>query len=545
MKTKESPAWFKNRGYLHITRQIDVYNDSEKVLAKVYNKNYVAKYAFFPLIHATIDERKYKQKPLSKNQPSDSLDAKSYNPKSLRLERCHSYQDENGISKKHIKQRPLHYATHMDALIFGYYAEILQGEYEKELAKNQDLSDCILAYRRIKIANDKEEKCKSTIHFADEVFSEIQKRGQNGDCVVLTFDIKSFFPSLNHKKLKEAWAKLIKQDKLPDDHFNVFKAATRFSYILLDDLRINQKRGGRKAGFDEKKLAQIRNKQGFNAFFESPSEFREKVKNGKIKLHRFPFRKGKDNKPTGIPQGLPISAILANLYLLEFDKIVYQKIVKEYGGYYRRYSDDMVVICKKKDFETLKIFVESAIEESLVEISKDKTEIFWFKNMVLGKQPERLTSIKLAKNSCIIEAPFTYLGFEFYGSQTLIKSANLAKFYRRMISTIKRKSKLALRIAEKEGKLPVIFKKRLHKLYLNSNLNKTKIYIRRKKFCQNEFGEFRIESTKKEKSFRSNYLSYLKRASHTMKEGAILKQIEKHERLFNDALKKHLKRTNS
>jgi hypothetical protein len=30
-----------------------------------------------------------------------------------------------------------------------------------------------------------------------------------------------------------------------------------------------------------------------------------------------------------------------------------------------------------------------------------------------------------------------------------------------------------------------------------------------------------------------------------MKEGAILKQIKKHERLFNDALKKHLKRTNS
>jgi hypothetical protein len=482
MKIKESPSWLKNRGYIHITRQIDVYDDSEKVLAKVYNKNYVAKYAFFPLIHASIDERRYKRNPITH-------------------EHCHSYQDENGVSHKHIKKRPLHYATHMDALIFGYYAEILQGEYEKELAKNQELSDCILAYRRIKIPNDKDDKCKSTIHFADEVFSEIQKRGKEDDCVVLTFDIKSFFPSLNHDKLKEAWAKLIQQDKLPDDHFNVFKAATRFSYILLDELRISQKKGVRKSGFDEKKLAQIRNKQGFNAFFESPSEFREKVKNGKIKLHRFPFRKGKDDKPTGIPQGLPISAILANLYLLEFDKIVYQKIVKEFGGYYRRYSDDMVIICKKKDFEILKTFVEYAIEESLVEISKDKTEIFWFKNMVLGKQP--------AENSCIIEAPFTYLGFEFYGSQTLIKSANLAKFYRRMISTIKRKSKLALRIAEKDGKQPVIFKKRLHKLYLNSNLNKTKIYIRRKKFCQNEFGEFRIESTKKEKSFRSNYLSYL------------------------------------
>jgi hypothetical protein len=523
MKSKEFPSWFKNRGYLHITRRIDVYDSSEKVLSKIYNKNYVTKYAFFPLIHASIDERRYKRNPMNN-------------------EHCHSYKDENGISHRHIKKRPLHYATHMDALIFGYYAAVLQAEYEKELAKNQELSDCILAYRKIKIPNDKDGKCKSTIHFADEVFSEIQKRGQNDDCLVLTFDIKSFFPSLNHQKLKEAWAKIINEDKLPDDHYNVFKASTRFSYILLNDLRINQRKGGRKAGFDEKKLAQIRNKQGFNAFFESPGDFRKQIKNKEIRLHRFPFRKGKDGKPTGIPQGLPISAILANLYLLEFDKVVYQKIVKEYKGYYRRYSDDMVIICKKNDSEYLKTFIESAISESLVEISKDKTEIFWFKNMALGKKEPRLTSIKLTENSCIVEAPFTYLGFEFYGSKVLIKSANLAKFYRRMISTIKRKSKLATKIAEQEGKQPVIFKGRLNKLYLNSNLNKAKVFLRRKTFVQNNVGNYRVISTKTEKSFRSNYLSYIKRASLIIKEGAINEQLKKHRKLFNQALNKHLKR---
>jgi hypothetical protein len=524
MKSNNSPSWLKNRGYLHITRQIDVYDNSETVLSKIYNTKYVAEYAFFPLIHASIDERRYKNNPITQ-------------------EPCHSYKDENGVTQKHIKKRPLHYATHMDALIFGYYAEILQNEYEKELAKNPDLSDCILAYRRVKIPNDKYEKCKSTIHFADEVFSEIQNRSQNDDCVVLTFDIKSFFPSLNHKKLKEAWAKLIKKEELPDDHYNVFKASTRFSYILLDDLRVNQKRGNRKAGFDEKKLAQIRNKQGFNAFFESPSEFREKIKNGAIKLHRFPFRKGKDDKPTGIPQGLPISAILANLYLLEFDKKVFQKVSLEIGGYYRRYSDDMVIICNRHNAEYLKEFIETSIKESLVEISKEKTEVFLFKEMILGNQPTRLTSIKMTKDTCIIEAPFTYLGFEFYGSQTLIKSANLAKFYRRMISTVKRKSKLALKIAENEGKKPIIFKRRLHKLYINANLNKTKILLRRKSFVQNDVGNYRIESTKKKKDFRSNYLSYIKRASLIMGENAIQKQIEKHKRLFNQALNKHLSKT--
>lgn len=523
MKTKDSPSWLKNRGYLHITRQIDVYDSSQKILSKVRSKNYVAKYAFFPLIHASIDERRYKINPINNKH-------------------CHSYKDENGVSKKYIKQRPLHYATHMDSLIFGYYAETLQNEYEKELAQNKELSDCILAYRRIKISDAKESKCKSTIHFAHEVFSEIQNRSHNDDCIVLTFDIKSFFSSLNHQKLKEAWAKLIKEDKLPEDHFNVFKAATRFSYILLDDLRVGQKRGGRKTGFDEKKLAQIRNKHGFNAFFESPEDFRNKIKNRELRLHRFPFRKGKDDKPTGIPQGLPISAILANLYLLEFDKKVFQKVSKELGGYYRRYSDDMVVICYKHNAEYLKEFIETAIQESLVEISKDKTEVFLFKEMALGKQTPRLTAIKMTENTCIIEAPFTYLGFEFYGSQTLIKSANLAKFYRRMISTVKRKSKLASKIAEREGKKPVVFKKRLHKLYINANLNKTKIILRRKAFVQNNVGDFRIESTKKDKDFRSNYLSYIERASTIMEEPAIKKQISKHRTLFNQALYNHLKK---
>ncbi len=523
MKIKEFPTWLKNRGYLHITQQINVYDNPQRLLSKIYNSNYVAKYAFFPLIHASIDERRYKRNPFNKH--------------------CHSYKDKNGVTQRHIKKRPLHYATHMDALIFGYYAELLQTKYEKELLRNEEFSKCILAYRKIKISEEKDSKCKSTIHFADEVFSEIQRRSQNEDCIVLTFDIKSFFSSLNHHLLKKAWAKLIQKDKLPDDHYNVFKAATRFSYILLDDLRLTQKNRGRKAGFDEKKLAKIRNEKGFNAFFESPEDFRNQLKDRKIKLHRFPFRDKKDKKPMGIPQGLPISAVLANLYLLEFDKLVFERVT-DLGGFYRRYSDDMIVICNQENANKLKVFVESEIENSLVEISRDKTETFLFKSIKLGKKEKRLTSIKITEDRCIIEAPFTYLGFEFYGSKTLIKSANLAKFYRRMISTVKRKSKLAIKIAEREGKeKPVLYKRRLYKLYMNSNLNKVKVHLRRKIFTQNNLGEYRIKSSKSEKSFRSNYLSYIKRASKIMDEDAILKQIgNKHKGIFNQALKRHLRK---
>ncbi len=521
MNPHQSPSWLKNRGYLHITPQIDVYASRKEILSKIKNKNYVAKYAFFPLIHASIDERRYKAHPDTG-------------------ERCHSYQDKNGEFKKQIKSRPLHYATHMDALILGYYAEILQNKYEKFLAANPSLSDCIIAYR--KIPYEESGKNKSTIHFAHEVFEEIKNRGKEGDCMVLTFDIKSFFSSLNHQLLKKVWADLINEDKLPEDHFNVFKAVTRFSYILLDDLRIADRKTERKAGFDEKKLAKIRNKYGIHSFFESAEEFRNTIKNRKLRIHRFPFR-DTEKQPMGIPQGLPISAVLANLYLLNFDKQIFSQIVHGLGGFYRRYSDDMVIICHPQYAEQVKLIVTQEIENSLIKISKEKTETFLFTSKSFGSQPPRLTGIKITDSGYKIAVPFTYLGFEFYGSKTLIKSANLAKFYRRMISTVKRKSKQAIKIAEQQGHpKPIIFKRRLFKLYKSANLNKTKVFMRRKSFELNHVGEFRLKSEEKAKDLRSNYFSYVNRANRIMKEDSIKIQIRNHKKLFNQALQRHLKK---
>jgi hypothetical protein len=70
-------------------------------------------------------------------------------------------------------------------------------------------------------------------------------------------------------------------DKLQPDYKNVFKATTRFSYILRDELRLSNKPGKMKQGFDEKKLAEIRRKQGHKCFFESPRDFRKQVRDKK------------------------------------------------------------------------------------------------------------------------------------------------------------------------------------------------------------------------------------------------------------------------
>jgi hypothetical protein len=511
--------WLKNRGYPHLTPQLNLVDDKSKIISLLHNKNYISRYAFFPLIHSVINERRYKKIGIENN------------------ERAHSFVAEDGSVKKNIKSRPLHYATHFDAIIFGYYADILLKKYEVELLKHTGLQECITAYRRIPIETT--DKNKSTIHFASEAFKEIENRA-NGECEVLKFDIKSFFSRINHELLKTAWAKLLDKTDLPDDHYNVFKAATRFSYVLKDDLRLKNYSSRKRLGFDEKKLAQIR-KKGKICFFESTKEFRDKVKEGVLKIHQFPF-KDKEGVPVGIPQGLPISAVLANCYLLNFDLDILNELVNKLGVFYRRYSDDIIVVCHPNQANYVEEFINNTIKKSKVEMSVDKTERFLF---VKSHQQGRtnLTAIQITKTGRRPGIPFTYLGFEFYGDKTLIKSANLAKFYRRMIRAVKTKSRRALQVNEQTPFKPlVIHRKQLYRLYTQYPLSSTSLNSNYKRLVKNDKGDFFYHVTKRKKANNSNYLSYVHRASEVMNESALKLQIRNHSKIFNQAINKHLKK---
>ncbi len=518
---EKTTNWLKSKGYLHITPQIDILKHHDSILRKVKNKKIISQYAFFPLIHAIIKERKYKR--IEKNSKK----------------RTHSYVDENGKNKRTIKNRPLHYATHMDAVIFGYYTELLQEKYEALLKKNIGLSDCVIAYRKIPIEG--KDSNKSTIHFASEIFEEIRRRSnEKSECAVLAFDIQSFFPTLDHQLLKQDWANLLEADKLPDDHYNIFKAATRFSYIMKDELRHNNKSSGRKPGFNEKELATIRNNFGINSFFESTKVFRERLKSGELKLYKYPFRNEK-KEPVGIPQGLPISALLANLYLYEFDLKVLNFLVNNLGCYYRRYSDDIAIVCNIEQKELVEEFIKDSIKEKKLKISDPKTEKFHFRKIQIGKKEPRLTCTIPINQEKYKLGSFIYLGFEFNGQNSLIKSSNLSKFYRRMISSVKRKAKRAIKIAERTpGAKPVIFRRQLYKLYTEQDLTKIKIHVRRKKLIKTDLGKFKLISEEKSKLLKSNYLSYVKRASEIMNEPKIVNQIRNHSKIFNSAIHKHL-----
>jgi hypothetical protein len=513
MKIKRKSTWLKNRGYLHLTQQINVGTRRGEILGKVKSFEFVKKHAFFPLIHTNIKVRRYKI--------ADGA-----------TKRAHSFE-----GKSNSKLRPLHYSTHIDSMIFGYYGERLQSAYLKELEKVPHLAKCVTAYRRIKNPN-KQNSYKSTIHFAHEVFEEIKHRSAEG-CWVLKFDIEKFFSSMDHKVLKRAWCDLIRESTLPADHYNVFKAATKFSYILRDDLRLSHAREGRRYGFDERQLSEIR-KSNVSAYFENPKSLRNFIDDGNIKIYKNQFRNDND-EVIGIPQGLPISATLANLYLLNFDQAVIEEIVKAHGGYYRRYSDDIIIICNSLNKDYIIDFVDKTLRvDSKVKINKEKTEQYFYCESELRGQSVKMVHL-LTKEGLLRNHPLTYLGFEYYGYKTLIKAANLSKFYRRMINAVKCRSKRAVLASIKNPSVSdALFRRRLYRLYTNINLDGKTVKSKFKKLVPNRFGYAIYTSENMEDDIRSNYFTYANKAAEIMNESRILRQVRRHRTVFNSAVKKHM-----
>lgn len=475
--------WFKDRGYLHLTNRINK-TDKPNVEAYLSNPNNIQKHRFTPFILKQTNNRRYKF--------SADLNRRS-----------HKTVDDKGHISSNVKMRPIMYATHIDSHIYSYYShKIIQPKYEKLIKSDELLNECITAYRQI--PNEDGIRYKYNVDFAKEVFDEIKLRK---DCAVLAFDIKNFFPTLNHLQLKQIWSRILGTKSLPKDHYAVFKSITNYSYFYYDDLRQR-----RKGHLDEKKIAHLKNKGKFQ-FFENYPDFIE----SEIQVYK--NQKKKDGVISGIPQGSPISAMLANLYMLPFDECIVEKLVKTKGCFYRRYSDDLVVICQIKDIEEVHKTILEEMEKIKLTISTDKTEKFRFETI-----KNQLECFKIKNNQLIPNSYLQYLGFDFYGHKTLIKSANVSRFYREMKESIAMKSKRIEKVQQKNlTDEAIVFKRKLYRLYSFRGIKSREL-----PGSKIIFKNGRLEKKTFSRKYRGNFIKYGYRASDIMEAPEIKRQLRRH-----------------
>lgn len=497
---KKSKTWYKPKGYIHFSPKLGK-EQKEFVLDYILNK--LENHNYFPLIHETLTARRYKA----------YLDEKS------EIYRSHFDTIKHKPSNK---QREIFYANHLDAQIYSYYSnEIFGKAYESLLAlpENKNISDAVIAYRKIRI-NPKEidSPGKCNIHFANELFQEIKERK---NCVVACYDIEKIFPSLNHEYLKKCIADLIGSENYSIKEERLLNSLINYSYVEMKD--IVEQCANNELGIKYKNNFK---KSDFDSYFINAKEFREKIaKKNLIRKHK---PKTEYEILKGIPQGTPISAFLANLYLLEFDKFIVKNLVeKKSNCYYRRYSDDIAIIFNNiEEFKNWndRIINQISLKPLSLKINDSKTVITIFEsygNKIISKTKTELNE-SYSENSKL-----KYLGFEYGGENILLKSASLSKFYGEMKMLIRRKASRA-NLAKRYNKKHPKRKPKDVKLYL------TKIYARFTHFGKNKS--------------KSNFLTYVDRASEIIypklksKENPIKRQLIRAWSIFENSIRKYEKK---
>ncbi len=332
----------------------------------------VAKWQFFPLLAVVIKTKKVK----AKDKKSRKFEIKQ-------------------------KERLICYASHRDAALYGHYATIVSLGYES-LLNAERLSDAVTAFRPA--------SGRCNIHFAVDVFDWIQK---HRPCVAMAFDISGFFDNLDHMMLKKKLCEVLSVQSLPPDFYSIFRSLTRF--VMVD----------RNAVYKRFNISKNNPRSGRRTRVCSAEEFREKVvSEGLLQKNAEKF---------GIPQGTPISALLSNVYLLDFDRVVQAQVI-EWGGLYRRYCDDILCVVPPEHEFAAKTLIET-------EISKVKLEA----------QPDKQGRFLFEPNGGIVSPPLQYLGLTFDGVSVLLRTGGVARFYSRMRGGVRAAGASRNRVAKEAG----------------------------------------------------------------------------------------------
>jgi hypothetical protein len=314
-----------------------------------------------------------------------------------------------------VKSRPIKYAARRDSCIYAYYRSLLSDLYEDEL-KKRGISESVLAYRRIPKMYGVGNKCN--IHFAKDAFGLI---GLLGACYVYAFDIKSFFDNLDHRFLKRQWSALLGVSSLPLDHFAVFRNVTKFGWVDREMVY-------RVLGMIGTKVVNGQQVQGYLVNrvpmqICKPDVFRSKI----MPIVRY------NSTGKGIPQGSPISDVLANLYLLNFDSNM-AEFAKAHGGAYLRYSDDILLILPDLvgDIDEPSKIVQSELQScgGSLSIQPQKTTVHQFASQQ-GAVTFKLIQGAAGRNG------LEYLGFRFDGKRTFVRDSTRSRLQRKLTFAVR------------------------------------------------------------------------------------------------------------
>ena len=392
-------------------------------------------------IASTVKKRRYKHFDVpvcdqfaAKAVNPEFVAAHSFSPLIHYVQRTKRYKQDcnSGIRKISIKNRPIMYASHRDAHILSHYAEQLTGRLDEYYEEN-GLSENVIAYRALGKAN---------YDFAYEVFKFAK---ENSPVEILAFDIKGFFDNLDHELLKRRLKGLLTTSELSKDWYSVFRFVTKYRYVNYEDLSTHSVFGNR-----------ISNKKPV------PIATVKELKDNNIKFHK--------NKigNIGIPQGTPISAVFSNLYMIEFDVAV--KIwCEKNAALYRRYSDDILIVCRSEHVESGERFIEELVKSERLQLSPEKTERTYF---------------DISRTTSSNNRSAQYLGFEFSEDGMRIRNSSLSRQWRRLKKAFNRT--IAVGTNEIEvGSADKIWTKKLRKRFSPHNGRNFSSYLRR---CDKAFG---------------------------------------------------------
>jgi len=351
----------------------------------------------------------------------------SFLPFIKKIKKQKRFKSKNGrFPVRSLKIRPIMYASHLDSHIYSYFNYILSHAYKKKL-KDYGLCDNVIAYRSIKVLGSSEGKCN--IHFAKEVFDYISSVGE---CIVITQDIKSFFDEISHKLLAQSIRDLSNSNWIDDDFYKVLNSLTSYKYINYDDFRKN----------NLKRLILF---------------------NRKIPIYQLLKEYFYQNKYSkGIPQGSPISGLLANIYLLKFDK----ELKSEFPSvFYRRYSDDLIFVCDEKIKGELLASINKKIANHKLSIQPVKTFVATFKY-----KEDMLKCIQVVDGNGKKENRdyVDYLGFEYNGENIYFRKNTYQKLLIKECISRKKRKRNSIKI-----------KKRYRPKKLNVNKNNRYDYLKK------------------------------------------------------------------